>query len=236
MGTIINCVGIIAGGLIGILFGNRFPKSMQETLNTINGIAVMFVAIAGAMSKMLTYANGAFSTTGSLLMIISLAIGAVIGEALKLTDYIERFGEWLKHKTGNAKDPKFTEGFVTASLTVSVGAMAVVGSIEDGVSQDSSILITKAILDFVIVMVMAGSLGKGCIFSFIPVGIFQGLVTLLAVFVRGIFTTEALNAISLVGSVMIFCVGVNLVFDKKIRVANLLPSLVIAVLLAYLGV
>lgn len=230
IGTLVNVILILAGGIVGIVFGNRLPDRYQETLTKANGAAVLFVAIAGAASKMLTIdSDGAFSTQGTLMLTVSLAIGGVLGEWWNLSGLMERFGEWLKKKTGNAKDLAFVDGFVTASLTVCIGAMAVVGSIEDGVNADHSILFAKAIMDFVIVMVMAASMGKGCLFSAIPVGIFQGTITILASFLAPYITDAAMNDMSLVGSVLIFLVGVNLIWDKKIRVANMLPSLIIAV-------
>ena len=170
-----------------------------------------------------------------MMLTISLAVGAVIGECLRIDEKMERFGEWLKQKTGNAKDNGFVDGFVTASLTVCIGAMAIIGSIEDGVMANPSILIAKGILDFVIILVMTASMGKGCMFSAVPVGLFQVSVTILAGFLKPFITDGAMANLSLVGSVLIFCVGVNLVWDKKIRVANLLPGLVIAVAWSFFG-
>ena len=163
-------------------------------------------------------------------MIGSLAIGSIIGEIIDLEDKFVTFGEWLKVKTGNARDPKFVDAFVIASLTVCIGAMAVVGAIQDGIYGDHSTLFAKAILDFVIILVMSASMGKGCGFAAIPVGIFQGLMTVLSTLLIPVLTDTAMDNLSFVGSVLIFCVGINLLFDRKIRVANLLPSLVIAVL------
>ena len=147
---------------------------------------------------------------------------------------MEQFGCWLKIKTGSEGDTSFVDGFVTASLTVCIGAMAVVGSIQDGINGDYSILAAKAVLDLIIVMIMTASMGKGCIFSAIPVAIFQGAITLLAGLLEPLMTEQALHNLSLTGSVMIFCVGVNLVWGKKIKVANLLPTLVVAVVWALL--
>ena len=146
----------------------------------------------------------------------------------------EKFGQWLKLKTGSSRDSRFVNAFVTASLTVCIGAMAVVGAIQDGITGDWSILATKAILDFIIIMVMTCSLGKGCIFSAIPVLIFQGLITALASLLKPIMTDLAINYLSLVGSILIFCVGLNLVWGKKIKVANMLPAIVLAVIAALL--
>ena len=229
-GTIINVVFIIAGGLAGVLLGNRLKEQTRETLLLANAVAVLFIGIAGAMQEMFVLAqDGRLETTGTMMMIASLAIGAVAGELLDLEGKVERFGEWLKARTGNADDAGFVHAFVTASLTVCIGAMAVVGSIEDGAAGDHSILVAKAVLDLIIVMVMAASMGKGCIFSAIPVGLFQGIITALAVLIRPFITDQAMGNLSLVGSVLIFCVGVNLFWGKKIRVANLLPALVVAV-------
>ena len=124
--------------------------------------------------------------------------------------------------------------FVTASLTVCIGAMAIVGSIRDGITGDYSTLAVKAVLDFIIIAVMTSSMGKGCAFSAIPVLLLQGGVTLLASVVAPVMTAAAVQYLSLIGSVLIFCVGVNLVWGKKIRVANMLPALILAVAAAYL--
>lgn len=227
LGTIINCSAIIIAGIAGMVFGNHLKESMQNTLMKADGVAVIFIGIAGGLSKMLVIKSGSIETTGTM-MIISLSFGAVIGELLDLDGKMTHFGEWLKIKTGNAKDHKFVDGFVTASLTVCIGAMAVVGSIEDGVHGNHSILFAKAILDFVIILVMSATLGKGCLFAFVPVGLFQGIITLLSSMVSPYITASAMSALSFIGSILIFCVGVNLVFDTKIRVANLLPALIVA--------
>lgn len=233
LGTIINSLAIIAGGTLGI-FARKFLKERyQEIIMKASGVAVIFLGAAGALSKMLVLSDDgkSLTTNGTMLMIFSLTIGALIGEIINIDGLFERFGEWLKYKTGSASDNQFTSAFVTASLTVSIGAMAIMGAIQDGISGDYSILSAKAVLDFVIILIMASSLGKGCIFSFIPVALLQGSITALAVVLSDILTTDILNNISLVGNILIFCVGVNIIWPKTIRVANLLPSLIIAALL-----
>lgn len=234
LGTIINSAAIIVGGVFGLLFGKILNERIQDSLQKASGICVLFIGIAGAMEGMLKLSGSSLSAGRSMLIVASLALGALVGEILNIEHGFERFGEWLKVKTGNAKDKSFVEGFVTALLTVCIGAMAVVGSIKDGISGDYSILATKAILDFIIIMVMTCSLGKGCIFSAIPVAVFQGLITALARLIKPLMTDGALANLSLIGSILIFCVGVNLVWDKRIKVANLLPSLVFAVAIAFL--
>ena len=209
LGTIINCSAIIIAGIAGMFFGNHLKESMQNTLMKADGVAVIFIGIAGGLSKMLVIKSGSIETTGTMMMIISLSFGAVIGELLDLDGKMTHFGEWLKIKTG-------------------IGAMAVVGAIEDGVHGNHSILFAKAILDFVIILVMSATLGKGCLFAFVPVGLFQGIITLLSSMISPYITASAMSALSFIGSILIFCVGVNLVLDTKIRVANLLPALIVA--------
>ena len=234
LGTIINTGAIVAGGLAGILFGRFLKENVQDTLSKCCAISTLMIGIAGALEKMLTLENGAISGGGSMLLVLCLTVGGVIGELLNLEGAFENFGRWLKEKTGNAKDKGFVNAFVTASLTVCIGAMAIVGSIQDGLTGDYSVLATKAVLDFIIIMVMSCSLGPGAAFSAIPVAILQGSVTALAGLVRPVMTEAALNNLSLVGSVLIFCVGINLLWGKKIRVANLLPAIVLAVAAAFL--
>ena len=236
MGTIINVAAIILGGIVGRLFGRILSERYQDTLTKACGISVLFIGIAGALEGMLVVEDNSVVSGKAMMIVVCLSLGALFGELLNIEDKFERFGEWLKKKTGNAKEKLFVEGFVTASLTVCIGAMAIVGAIEDGIFGDYSILATKAVLDFIIIIVMTGSLGKGCVFSAIPVGILQGSVTVLAKFIKPVMTDAALANLSLIGSILIFCVGLNLVWGKKIRVANLLPAIVLAVVLAFLPI
>ena len=234
LGTIINTLAILLGGVLGALFGRFLRESAQETLTKVCGVSTLFIALSGAMEGMLTVENGSIVSSGSMLIVICLSLGAVVGEAMNIEGAFERFGEWLKVKSGNARDPRFVNAFVTASLTVCIGAMAIVGSIPDGLTGDYSVLATKAILDLIIIMVMSCSLGRGAVFSAIPVALFQGSITALAGLVRPAMTEGALANLSLVGNVLIFCVGINLLWGKKIRVANLLPAIVFAVIAAFL--
>ena len=234
LGTLINTAAIVVGGVLGALGGSLLKERHQESLTVACGISVIFIGIAGAMEGMLTINDGVITSGQALFVSVCLALGALIGEIINIEGLFERFGEWLKVKTGNGKDNGFVNAFVTASLTVCIGAMAIVGAIEDGISGDHSILVTKAILDLIIIMVMTCSLGKGCVFSAIPVFVFEGIITLLAVAVKPIMTDRAINYLSLIGSILIFCVGLNLVWGKKVRVANMLPAIVIAVIGAFI--
>jgi len=236
LGTIINSGAIIVGGIIGILFGKLIKKRFQDTLMMAMGVCVLFIGVAGTLQEMFFVTDGRLDSQGTMMMIGSFAIGSLIGELINIEHHMERFGEWLKVKTKSTGDGSFVNGFVTTSLTVCIGAMAVVGSIQDGILGDYSTLAAKAVLDLVIVLVMAASMGKGCVFSAIPVFVFQGCITLLARLIQPIMTEAALANLSLVGSIMIFCVGVNLVWGKRIRVANMLPALVVAVAWAFLSI
>lgn len=230
LGTIINVGAII----LGLLLGRSVKVRYQDILMMAVGICVMMLGIGGTMEEMLSIQEGAIVSGGSMMMIITMALGALTGEWMDIEGKMEKFGTWLKEKTGSGGDNSLVDAFVTTSLTVCIGAMAVVGSIKDGIYGDYGILAAKAILDLIIVFVMTVSMGKGCVFSAIPVGIFQGIVTLLARLLEPLMTEAALSNLSLVGSIMIFCVGLNLVFGKKVKVANFLPAIVFAVAWAFL--
>lgn len=233
LGTIINSAAILAGGVVGHFTGKLFRQEQQNALTITCGISVLFIAIAGAMQGMLNIDGNRLVSGKSMLIVLCLALGTVAGEIIGIEKAFERFGEWLKKKSGNSGDKEFVNAFVTASLTVCIGAMAIVGSIQDGISGDYSTLAVKAVLDFIIIAVMTSSLGKGCVFSAIPVFLFEGAITLLARLISPVMTDLAVAYLSLIGSILIFCVGVNLVWGKKVRVANMLPAVVLAVLAAY---
>lgn len=218
-GTVINVFAIIFGGVLGLFGGKFLTEKIQQTLQMSCAIVVIFIGISGTLEN--------YNTT---LLIAALIGGGLVGEIIDIDGTFEKFGIWLRSKSGNDGDSKFVNGFVTASLTVCIGAMAVIGAINDRLLNDQTILIAKSALDLIIILVMTASLGKGCIFSCVSVGIFQGAITIFAGFLEPIMTEIALKNLSCVGNALIFGVGVNLMFGNKIRVANLLPALIIAVL------
>ena len=236
LGTIINVAAIVVGGLFGMFFGRFIGERHRDTLCKACGLSVIFIGAAGAFKGMFSVTDGKIVYGGDFLIVGCLALGALVGELVNIEGGFERFGAWLKKKTRSTGDNNFIEGFVSASFTVCIGAMAIVGSINDGLYGDATVLITKAILDFIIIMVMAASLGKGTVFSAIPVAILQGGVTVLSVLIKPIMTETALLYLSVVGNMLIFCVGINLVFGKKIKVANLLPAIIFAVACAFLPI
>ena len=236
LGTILNVAAIVAGGLIGLVFSRAISARYQQTLMQAIGVCVIFVGIGGAVQQMMTVTADGLQSGGTMMVVISYAVGSLLGEWIDLERRMEQFGTWLKIKTGNAREKQFVDAFVTASLTVCIGAMAIVGAIQDGLSGDHSTLALKAMLDMVIICVMSASMGKGCLFAAIPVGILQGAVTLLARAIQPLMTEAALANLSLTGSILIFCVGINLLWEKKLKVANMLPSIVVAVVLAFAGI
>jgi hypothetical protein len=201
----------------------------QEILMQALGLATIFIGVSGALKGMFVIEDGSISTTGTMLMIFSLVLGSILGEWIDLESRMEGFGEWLKAKCGGKNDSQFVEGFVASSLTICVGAMAIVGALQDGMTGDASMLYAKAVLDGVIVAVFASAYGKGAIFSALPVGIWQGLITIFAGALEPFFTQQIISDLSFVGNMLIFCVGVNLAFGKKFRVGNMLPALIFVV-------
>lgn len=224
MGTLINTAAVIAGALLGMLLKKGIKPRFREILMSALGVSTMFIGASGTL--------GGFSAeeNATLLLIFSLVLGALAGEALRIEDRLDALGEWIKRKTKRENDNTFVEGFVTASLVICVGAMAVIGSLEDGLTGDCSTLTAKAVLDLVIVMVFASTLGVGVLFSAAPLFVYQGALTLFAKLLAPLMSERLIANLSFVGSSLIFCIGVNLAFGKKFKTGNLLPALLVPVL------
>lgn len=230
LGTIVNVLAVIGGGFIGLLLRGGMNPRYQEAIVRIMGLCTIFIGASGTLEHMLSVEGAALvglPIKDTLLMILSMALGTFIGEVLDFDGKLERFGARLKKVATRGEDSRFIEGFVTASLTVCIGAMAIVGSIQDGLSRDPSTLFTKSVLDFIILIIYASTYGKGALFSAIPVAILQGGVTLCAGLLSPFFSPLVIANLSFLGSMMIFCVGCNLAFQAKFRVANMLPALVL---------
>lgn len=230
LGTIINTAGVIAGGLIGLGLKNGIKKNMQDIMMQACGVATIFIGGAGALSKMLVFQDGKLETQGTMLLIFSLVLGSLLGEWINIEQKMDLLGERIKKAVKAENDNLFVEGFVNVSLIICVGAMAIVGAVQDGISGDYSMLVAKAILDLIIVVVFAATYGIGAVFSAVPIFVYQGAITLAAAFL-GSFVSEAMiDDLSFIGSALIFCVGVNIGFGKKFRVGNMLPALIVPVL------
>ena len=231
-GTIANVLAIVVGGCIGLLAKGGLKAHYQEGILKALGLSTLFIGASGALAGMLTAENGALSSAGvgdTLVMVLSLALGALAGEFIDLDRRMEHLGAWLKSKADRGGDNQFIQGFVTASLVVCVGAMAIVGSIQDGLTGNATTLYTKAVIDGIVVMVMASVYGKGVLFAALPVGVLQGAITACAGLLAPVFSQPVIDNLSFLGSILIFCVGVNLAFGTKFKVANMLPALVFGV-------
>ncbi|MGT2911972.1 DUF554 domain-containing protein [Streptococcus cameli] len=234
IGTFLNALGVLLGGGFGLLLGKGLKPDTQTSLMTMTGVSVLFLGIGGTMAEFLTLSETGLATQGVMMLIVSIMLGTLIGELLNIEGVFERLGNWLKNISQNDQDSQFIDAFLTTSLTICIGAMAIVGAITEGLTGDYSILAAKAILDFMIVLLVTTAKGKGSLFASVPLVLLQGSVTLLAGVLSPLMTDQALSNLSLVGNVLIFCVGLNLVFDKGIKVANSLPAILIAVAYAFL--
>ena len=229
LGTIINTVAVIIAGALGLFLKNGIKPRFQQILMQANGLAVIFIGISGVMQHMLVVENNAISTKGTMLLIFSLVIGALLGEWINIESKMDHLGEKIKAAVKMQNDNRFVDGFVTTSLIICVGAMAIVGSMQDGLTGDSSMLIAKSLLDFVIVIILTATYGIGSAFSALPIFLYQGSITLLAAFFGSFISGNLIADLSFVGSALIFCVGVNLIREKTFRVANMLPALLVPV-------
>lgn len=235
IGTIVNCGAVILGAVLGILIKGGLAKRFEETILSAVGLAVIFIGLGGALSGFLTIVDGALATQYTMLMVLSLVLGAVVGETLDIEERLNRLGAWIQEKVpakyaGNT----FVEGFVTASMLFCVGAMAIVGSLEDGLNGDPSILFAKSVLDGISALLFAASLGIGVAASAAPLLIYQGAITLLAQVLRPLLTETLILQLSCIGSILIFSIGVNMIFGKKLKVGNLLPAIFFPILFALL--
>ena len=230
LGTIINTVLVLVGGLIGLLFKKGISERYEKTLMAACGVSTIFIGVTGTLQGMLTVVDGKIQTGGTMLLIFSFVFGGLMGEFINIEKRMDSLGEKLKRLLHAEKDNKFVEGFVNTSLIICVGAMAIVGSIQDGLTGDYSMLTAKAVLDLVIVVIMTSTYGLGAICSAIPIFIYQGGITLLGHFAGNVISDELIGYLSYIGSALIFCVGINITFGKKIRVGNLLPALLVPVI------
>lgn len=231
LGTIINVLAVIVGGTIGVLLKSKLNKRFQDGLMHACGVATIFIGVGGALSGLLKLnPDGTFTTQKTMVMVLSLVLGALLGELLQIEKGMEILGEKLRNLFRQKENGTFVEGFVTASLVICVGAMAIVGSIQDGLTGDYSMLLSKAILDFIIVAVFASTLGFGTILSCIPLGLYQGAITVFAVIASRYLSDSLIADMSCIGCILIFCVGINITFGKKIKVGNVLPAMFFPIL------
>ncbi|MHC3377797.1 DUF554 domain-containing protein [Ligilactobacillus equi] len=227
-GTLVNTLAVAGGGILGYLGQRLISNRIQAEVLKAMGLAVFFIGVAGCLSQMLIIKGNRLSTQGEIMLAVSLGLGTVIGELLNLDAGFNWIGRILEKRFAKPGDSNFATGFIVTSLTVCIGAMAIVGALQDGLNHDPSLLYTKSLIDFIIVLLMATVYGLGCSFAALPILIFEGGITLLAVLIQGFINESATQAISLVGSTLITVIGINMLWEEKIKVANMLPALVVA--------
>lgn len=221
LGTIVNVIAIIFGSMIGLLIKSRIPERVNIIIFQVIGLFVITLGITMAIK-----------TTNYLILVFSLLIGSVLGELLDLEKYLEKLSLNLKNKLKSSND-KFSEGFITATLIFCIGPMAILGSIEEGIGNYPSLLFAKSILDGVASIALSSALGIGVIFSSIPLLLYQGGITIFASYVSKYLSDALIIELTAVGGVLLLGLGMNLAEIKKIRVASMLPSLIIVVILSH---
>ena len=234
LGTLINIVGIVAGSTVGVLAGSRLAVKTRDLITDVLGL-VTILAAAGAVIPLFSSDFASSLPKGWTLLSIlgSLLIGGLIGSALKLEDRLEMLGENLRRKFGANKEGTFVEGFVSSSLLFVIGPLAILGSISDGMGTGIDQLSLKSILDFFAAIAFAASLGWGVAASAIPVGIYQGVWTLIGLFLGNILAQYQIDAMTIVGGLLLLSIGLRLLRVKEVAVGNLLPALAIAPVFVY---
>ena len=217
---VVNAVAIV----IGALLGNRLRGGISERFRSI-------LMQAMALAVMLIGITGAVKTTDALIVVVSLAIGALVGEGINIEKRLEQAGDALKSRVKGA-EASFTQGFVSASLIFCVGAMAIVGSLDAGLRGEYSTILTKSLIDGITAAMLASTLGIGVIFSAVAVFVYQGAITLLAGLLQPLLTDAIITEMSAVGGLLIFAIGMNMQGITKVRVGNLLPAIFVP--LAYI--
>ncbi len=220
LGALINGLAVMAGALLGLAFGSKMPEKMRELV--FQGIALC-ILVLGLESALVEH--------NAMLTIASIILGCILGELLKIEDRLLQLGNWLKTKVSSS-NPRFTEGLVTSSLLICIGAMGILGSIEEGLRGTREIVYAKAAIDFFAAIILAASLGFGVFFSGISVFLYQGSIVLGASFLANILTDPILTEITATGGILMLAIATNTLKITAIRIGNMLPALIIAAILA----
>ena len=224
IGTLINMGAVFVGSMIGLALGSKLPEKIR--LIVFQGLGLVTLLIGMQM---------ALKVINPLILIFSVLIGGIIGESLDIENWLRRVGEFLKKRV-HSQNTHFTEGLITAFLIFCVGSMTIVGSLNEGVTGDRSLLLTKSVLDGFTSIALASTYGVGVAFSVIPMLVFQGGLTLFGAQFQTFFTKVLIDQLTATGGILILGIGLNLLDVKKIKVSNLLPALVVAIFLTLLFV
>jgi uncharacterized membrane protein YqgA involved in biofilm formation len=231
LGTLINIIFIITGSILGLTVKGKLNKTYQDGIMNALGLAVMFIGISKTLEGMFTLKGSHLVVGNVMLMILSLVSGAFLGELIDIEKWFNMAGEAIKRalKVDGENGNGFVEGFVNSTILFCVGAMAIMGAIDDGLTGDYSTLAAKGVLDGVVSIFFASTHGIGVLFSVLPLGLYQGVITYSATLIKPLLSDRLITNLSLVGSVMIFGIGINMLFGKKIKCGNLLPALLMPV-------
>ncbi|MGC9554391.1 MAG: DUF554 domain-containing protein [Thermoplasmatota archaeon] len=222
LGTLINAGAVVAGSLLGLFIHRRLPRRLTRIAFQAIGLFTLFLGVSMALK-----------TSNFLVMIVSLVVGAITGEALDLDGLVKRFGEWLKRRLGSSHDT-FSQGFVTAFLLYCMGSMTILGAIEEGLGGSPNLLLAKSVLDGFSSIALAASLGIGVLFSALPLLAYQGGLTLFAGSLESVLTHPVINEVTAVGGILLLGLGITILEIREVRVLNMLPALLIAGLLGAL--
>ncbi|MDL2324975.1 DUF554 domain-containing protein [Ruminococcaceae bacterium OttesenSCG-928-A16] len=224
LGTIVNAVAILVGGLAGLLLRGGIKQKYQTIANQAIGLSVLVVGLSGAIGKIMQ------PEANPVLFIVSLVLGGLLGELLGIEAGLEKLGNWLQGKIRTKKDTgNIADGFVAASLLFCVGTMGIMGALQSGMQGQHTTLFTKSVLDGITAVIMASTMGVGVLFSAVSVFIYQGAITLLAGVISPLLTADMLREILLVGGIMIAALGLNILGITKIKVGNMLPAILVPV-------
>lgn len=224
LGTITNIILIIVGSAIGLLMKKAIPERLKESLVQALALCTFSIGIMGVITAAVSVDGKFLSSNYTIIMVICMALGTFIGELINIEKRLDSLGEKMQ-KRFSSPDSSFAQGFVSTSLIFCVGSMAILGSINDGLKGDPTILITKGLLDGTVSIVFASTMGIGVMFSAISVGIYQGLITVCASLLAPYLTQEVVAQMSLVGSILIMAIGLNFLYKPKIRLGNMLPAM-----------
>lgn len=221
MGTLINVLGVLGGGSVGLFLRRGISEHLRNQLLRVQGLCVALLGLSGVLTRLGTGEGDA------LMLLLSMVLGTLVGELIGIEAALEGLGKKLKGRF-KASEEGFVQGFLLASMTMCIGAMGILGAFEDALTGGIAILLTKTVLDTFTAFMLAGYYGLGVLFSALPLALWQGTFTLLAGFLAPLITPGVLHHTSLVGSAMILAIGLNLLLDAKLSVANMLPALIFA--------
>ena len=223
---LVNSIAMFLGAGIGLVFKKKIKPEVCESVQRVLGVTVLMIGIAGVLKSIFVIEDGAITSQNELLLLVIIVIGTFIGEFLKIDYHLKRFGDYIEKKFNKSS---FSEGFVNGSIISCVGAMAIVGSIQAALG-DPNLIYIKSVIDGVTAIVLASTLGIGVFFSGFTILVYQGLITLLGYLLGDFMSLEFINAFSMIGNLMVSCLAINFIQKEKIKVANMLPAILLIIL------